>query len=381
MLRVPIKPRRGWEKIVKDLGLTYHTLESGKPYWDESAYYTFNMEQIELIESATNDLHGMCLEAVQKVITDKLYKRLAIPEKAIPYIEYSWENETPAIYGRFDLAYDGEGRPKLYEYNADTPTSLLEASVVQWAWMEQVKKGADQFNSIHERLIDKWKSLREHLFGPPRLHLLHMDSEEDYMTVGYMGDVAMQAGLNVCILDITQVGWNGSCFVDMDTRPMTNLFKLYPWEWILNDAFSQHVDLTKQNWIEPPWKMVLANKGILAVLWEMNPDHPNLLETYIDTQKSMTAFAKKPLYSREGSNVTIAVTMDDGSDVSIEEKKGLYGKEGYVYQELCAPPCIERKYPVIGSWVIDGQAAGMGIRESDGPITDNTSRFVPHVIE
>jgi glutathionylspermidine synthase len=36
------------------------------------------------------------------------------------------------LYGRFDLAYRGDGPPKLLEYNADTPTALFEAAVVQW---------------------------------------------------------------------------------------------------------------------------------------------------------------------------------------------------------------------------------------------------------
>jgi len=31
--------------------------------------------------------------------------------------------------------------------------------------------------------------------------------------------------------------------------------------------------------------------------------------------------------------------------------------------------------------VIDGEAHGMGVRESDGPVTDNFSRFVPHLFE
>jgi glutathionylspermidine synthase len=34
---------------------------------------------------------------------------------------------------------------------------------------------------------------------------------------------------------------------------------------------------------------------------------------------------------------------------------------------------------VLGSWLIDGEPAGMGIRESSGPVTTNTSRFVPHL--
>src|SRR3546814_13050588 len=56
------------------------------------------------------------------------------------------------MIGRFDLSFDGRQPPKMLEYNADTPTSLFEASVVQWEWLQTVRPDADQFNSIHEKL-------------------------------------------------------------------------------------------------------------------------------------------------------------------------------------------------------------------------------------
>jgi glutathionylspermidine synthase len=36
-------------------------------------------------------------------------------------------------------------------------------------------------------------------------------------------------------------------------------------------------------------------------------------------------------------------------------------------------------YPVIGSWVIYGESAGIGIREDRQEVTTNSSRFVPHL--
>lgn len=78
-------------------------------------------------------------------------------------IVWSWNEEPPAIYGRFDLAYDGIHPPKLLEYNADTPTALLEASVVQWYWLQDVFPKDDQFNSIHEHLVAKWKELKDYV--------------------------------------------------------------------------------------------------------------------------------------------------------------------------------------------------------------------------
>ncbi len=161
MKRVAITPREGWQQKVESVGLAFHTLENGEPYWDESAAYQFTAAEIDTLEAAGNELQTMCLAAAQHIIDNKRYAELEIPWAAIPAIEWAWENEPPAIYGRFDFSWAGAASgqaPKLLEYNADTPTSLLEAAVVQWKWLEEMPESLvsakpDQFNSIHEKLI------------------------------------------------------------------------------------------------------------------------------------------------------------------------------------------------------------------------------------
>ena len=138
--------------------------------------------------------------------------------------------------------------------------------------------------------------------------------------------------------------------------------------------------------------MIPANKAILAVLWEMYPDHPNLLPAFMDRR----AFAAgetvvaKPLLGREGANISIATFGEEGKPAGapLASLGGPYGDEGYVYQALT--PLAESAgvdaagnavthHAVIGSWVIDGVSRGIGIREDVGLITHNRSRFVPHL--
>ncbi|MGC3979248.1 MAG: glutathionylspermidine synthase family protein [Paludibacteraceae bacterium] len=134
MKRISINPRQNWQEKVEELGFGFHTLDS--TYWDESAYYEFSMAEVDVLEKATNDLWHLCLEAVQYVIDKKLYHRFHIPEWFVPHIENTWNNDAPAIYGRFDFSMR-DGVPKMLEFNADTPTSLFEASVVQWYWLQE----------------------------------------------------------------------------------------------------------------------------------------------------------------------------------------------------------------------------------------------------
>lgn len=375
MQRHTISPRNNWQSAVEKLGFGFHTADV--PYWNESAYYEFSMAEITKIESATAELWGMCLEAVQYVINNKLYARFAIPEKAIALIEKSWNDDDPAIYGRFDFGFDGNNL-KLFEFNADTPTSLFETGIVQWFWLQDFAPHKDQFNSVHERLVDYWKYLKPYLYEGILHFTCVKQSLEDLTTVEYMRDCAIQAGIPSKLVFIDDIGWDQEKreFVDLEDEEIKNIFKLYPWEWLVNEPFFEQLLSNPQvYWIEPAWKMILSNKAILPVLWKLYPNCPYILECYFEEENSLKDFVKKPVYSREGANISI---IKNGQ--IIEKTEGIYGKEGFICQQLFNIPEAENKIPVIGSWVIGQQPAGMSIREDDSLITGNTSCFIPHLI-
>ena len=381
MRRRTLVPRPDWVSRLEALGLTYHTHEDGSPYWREDACYVFTLAEITRLEQAANDLQAMCLKAVEHVLARGRFKEFAIPEPMIPVIRESWERDEVGLYGRFDLAYDGHGTPRLLEYNADTPTSLVEAAVVQWYWMEERFPGQDQFNSLHERLVAAWKRAKDFL-PADTVYFLHQDTEEDQQTVAYLRDTADQAGLPTAQMLVEDLGWDErkGGFCDLDERPVRAAFKLYPWEFMVKDAFRAH--LTRQpracTFLEPAWKMLLSNKALLAILWELFPASPYLLPAYLDGPRDLTSYVKKPILAREGANVEIHL---QGQPVVMAEAQDCYGAEGSVYQGFAPIPEFDGFRPVLGTWIVDGESAGMGIREARGLITDNGSCFVPHVIE
>ena len=364
-------PRPDWPRKVEELGFHFHSL--GGVYWDERACYHFTAEEIDKLEAATAELHARCLEAVARVVEKRDFERFRIPAAFHELVERSWKDEDATLFGRFDLAWNGEREPKLLEYNADTPTALLEASVVQWAWLQEVRPGDDQFNSIHEKLIARWEEIRARLPADGRIYFAgDSASAEDQGNLDYLRDTAMQAGLEAIAIDVADIGWDGARFVDLDGRTVGALFKLYPWEWMVREEFGEHLLKRAMTVIEPAWKMLLSNKAILPVLWEMFPDHPNLLPASFEPGRFATDYVKKPLYSREGANVSINAR---GSTVEVP---GEYGEEGFIWQAYHELPRFGPNYCVIGSWIVGGEPAGISIREDATPVTRNTSRFVPH---
>src|SRR5258708_36418652 len=314
MQRISCPERDDWRDTAQAAGFDFHTID-GERYWDERAYYAFSLDEIERqIEAPTGEIDAMCLELVGRAIDDEKYlHRLKIPEAFWPLLSESWHQDEASLYGRLDLSFDGRGPAKLLEYNADTPTSIFEAAVFQWTWLEQAIERriapprADQFNSIHERLIDGWKKVAHgrhlHLTGTT-------ENSEDAGTLAYLEDTARQAGLDTTMIDIEDVGWrDDGGFVDLDNRDIELVFKLYPWEWMFHDQFGGRLLEAPTRWIEPPWKAVLSNKGILPLLWEMFPGHPNLLPAFFEDDPGAgqlgTSYVRKPLYSREGANVSL----------------------------------------------------------------------------
>jgi glutathionylspermidine synthase len=384
MRRIVCTERDDWQATAEATGFDFHG-DGAQRYWDERAYYAFTLDEIERqIEAPTGEISAMCEELVARAVDDeRMLRVLKIPESFWTFIAASWRRRDPSPYGRIDLRFDGRAPVKLLEYNADTPTSLFEAAVFQWTWLEQaierqiIAKRADQFNSLHERLIERWRAIA----GGRHLHLSGtMESPEDSGTLHYLADVAQQAGLNTTLIDIAEVGLrDDGSFVDLDDRPIELAFKLYPWEWMFRESFGANLKGASTRWIEPPWKAILSNKAILPLLWEMFPHHPNLLPAYFDDDAAAASlgasYVRKPLYSREGANVTLVV-----ADSPIDQKGGPYGAEGFVRQAYAPLPEFSGQYPVLGSWIIDGKPCGLSIREDDSPITSNMSRFLPHAI-
>jgi glutathionylspermidine synthase len=390
MFRKNFKKRSHYHERHEEIGFQYHSVLSSdnEPYWTEGVAYEFTLDQIEAIESVSESLHEMCMETARDIIESGDYPDgFRLSEQSKSLIERSWRSGDLHIYGRFDLLVEpSSGAIKLYEYNADTPTALLEAAVAQWQWLEEVEEipHRDQFNSIHEKLVARWRQAGSKA-NQPMLYVLATKNGpyEDWGNIEYMADTAMQAGWQVHIEEIENIGYDSQNreFVDRAENPIEHAFKLYPWEWMMEESFGQHVIACPTRWYEPPWKMLLSNKAILPVLWKRYPFHPNLLPAYFDDEAPDPNFGqmyvKKPILGREGANIQLAGkysdTLVDGSHRAPE-----YDSSGYIYQEFAPLPNFQGRHPVIGSWIIGDEPAGIGIREDNTIITGNGSHFVPH---
>lgn len=369
MRRETLIPRQGLETRLRELNMWP---ADGQPYYDESAAYVFSQAQIETLYEATTELERMIGEAVDHVIAKDRFAELGIPQNLAKYAAETRKRGDPSIYGRMDFAYDGKGPPKLLEYNADTPTALFEAAVLQWEWLKANHPDDDQFNSIHEALIANWTKLRT-TSGFNRLTLIGMlEEEDDRATIAYMEDVAHQGGWLTIPTDIAELGHDGRGFVDADGAYVQAMFKLYPWDWMAQEAFFDKLVALDTPVMETPWRVIASSKGILPILWELFPGHPNLLLASFHDHPAQGLCVSKPVFGREGANISFT---DDPAATSVN---GGYGDQKRIYQAYHPLPNFDGWHAVVGSWVIGGEACGIGVREDRSLITGAGATFRPH---
>jgi glutathionylspermidine synthase len=384
MKRIRLPERPDWDARADALGFTWRHLD-GARYWDERAAYVFTLEEVERdLEAPAAELHAMCLDLVAEAVkSEALMARLAIPESSRDVVAESWARGDPSLYGRFDFAYDGTGPAKLFEYNADTPTSIYETGTFQWIWLEEMialgrlPPTADQFNSLHEKLVERFRAIF------PKGGFVHVSSDpdavEDRQTVRYLEDIAAQAGLDPAFVAIGDIGLDADGrFIDAERNIIQAIFKLYPWEEMFREDYA-HVGASGARFMEPPWKAILSNKGLLPLLWDRHKGHPNLLPAWFEDDPGITelgrSYVRKPLFSREGANIEL---VDRGRRAAVLDQG--YGEEGHIRQALHRVTPFDRNYPIIGAWIVGDEPAGVGIREDRARVTRNLSRFVPHVI-
>lgn len=373
MRRELVAPRAGLEARLRDLNLWP---ADGQPYYDESAAYVFTQAQVETLYGATTELERMMGVAVDHVIAKNRFGELGIPKNLAKYAAETRKRGDPSIYGRMDLVYDGVNPPKLLEYNADTPTALFEASVLQWEWLKATYPDGDQFNSIHEALIACWSNLRT-ISNKSRLTLIGMlEEEDDRATIAYMEDVAHQAGWVTVPTDIAELGYDGRGFVDADGVYVQAMFKLYPWDWMAREDFFDKLVALDTPVMETPWRVIAASKGILPILWELFPDHPNLLPASFTDRSDQGPRVSKPMFGREGADVTF--TDVAGAPLPVA---GGYADQPRITQAYAPLPVFDGWHAVIGSWVIGGEPCGIGMREDRGMVTGVAAKFRPHRIE
>jgi glutathionylspermidine synthase len=435
---IKILRRPHWQRHIQENAYQADVLsDPQQKYWVEALpqpfAIQFDCQEETAIAQATEAIWVMCVEFLDWFFTDHdpgdVDRRLAVLQIRPEYwqaIKYSWDRTEPvedlALSARFDLAVTPDGEIKLLEINGETP--LLGAETVyQWNWyvdyMHNHQRGkfplpsdASQFNEYWDLIAGQWRriaadyDLRQHGIS----FLVDENLEEDlemamqliqiladevdpqiYTQIVYLRGLKDERGREIQRgLGLDEDGY----FVDHVNDRIPVLWKMYDWSDLQNDmakdggteALAHRLETGEIKILEPLWKQVLSNKGAIAMMWEQfgNSDYGKyLLPTYLDTDNSPEStellvgmHVRKPMLGLEGVGISIETGFG-----AVEQKESFgYGAEGFIIQAYVELPEAFGYYYTIGSWAIDGEAAGVIIRGDTSKITGRHCLIIPHIV-
>ncbi|EJK64595.1 hypothetical protein THAOC_14655 [Thalassiosira oceanica] len=354
--RLHMTARSDWADRLAEVGFTFAILPGifwsrnwypagwGKtdPYWNEDAAYKVSAQGMGMIERAAFELHSMCLEAVAEVVeSNELLREFGIPDELWPAVRHSWRTRQSDLCGRLDLLWDGEGPPKLAEYNADTPTR------------EATRKG---FLSV----VTAQRATEDLPF------------EEERATAMRVYQCAREAGVSCSFMDIEEFGLHDvrenllRAAEPFALGPDIAIWKLYPYEWMVEETLGEALQPPylegRVRLLEPPWKLIMSSKAILAHLWKRHPGHPNLLPAY-NSAEELEAFVA----SADGPDF-----VGGAEDVGMHwVSKPRLGREGHGIEYS---NCEVKQFRTLADFTQSGIAAALSSSEvAHDPVADGSA--------
>ncbi len=379
-----MKPRADWRPGLRKYPYGVRAMSAGSA-WREDVCYEFSAAQIDLIESVADELHTMIGAAVRYVVENKLYASLGIRGETARLLEASWtdywsggrRNERAGgLAGRLTLSYDGRDSIKLLGCNYDTAEGLFAASIIQRNWREALAADANQFNGLHEALVERWEELAAGQPGRSRIHLTC--ATPDPVREGelvYLAATAAEAGIETHLLPLQTIGWDERRFLDDDGQPMSWLAKIYPWDGLTEDAFLHRLRAGGMSVLAPLWCWLWSNHGLLAVLSHLYPRHPNLCRAALDESVigPCDGVTARGLFGLDAASQRIVehgmVIVDDG----------VGGDHGAVWLETPHGFREDGVHAVLQAWIVGDKCLGMAVRESPDPRVGPEAAMVPHL--
>jgi len=380
------------DAYLEKIGFVWHTDDDSTPYIADEIVEV-DSEEADAYYEAANELYDMFVEAGEHVIENELFHELGIPFNLIDAVKMSWDNDVHwHLYGRFDFAGGLDGKPiKLIEFNADTPTALFETSIVQWATLKlNGMEESHQFNNLHEALVDNFKrlitmeedvsSFEERYDGWKILFSSVKGNIEEENTVRLLQSIATEAGYITEFAYADEVEFDAQEGVFYNDENYEYWFKLLPWEDIaieesdLAMLMTQIMEKQKAIFLNPAYTLMFQSKAFMAILWDLYPNHPLLLETSFEPLEGI-AQVEKRIFGREGANTTI---VNEDEEI-IAQTDGEYGEFPSIFQEYVELPTNDKGESYQAGVFYAYEGCGLGFRKG-GLILDNASKFVGHVV-
>jgi len=382
------------EEFLESVDFSWHTHPNNEAFLKDEIVIIKEAEATAYYDAA-NELYDMFVQAGEHVIKNDLFHELNIPFNLVDLIKESWESDVHwHLYGRFDFAGGLDGEPiKLLEFNADTPTSVIESSIAQWALLKYNDLDNEkQFNNVYDAIRENFQRIvtleesvekfEEYYDGWKILFSSVKGTQEDEDTTRYLQSIAEEAGFNTEFCYVDEVEFDAEEGIFYNDEQYEFWFKLLPWEDIaieegeLATILSEIISNKKAIILNPAYTLMFQSKAIMKIMWNLFPNHPLLLETSFEPLEGR-AYVEKKAFGREGENITIF----DADGSIIDKKEGQYDNYTSVFQEMATLNRDEKGDYYQAGVFFAYEGCSLGFRTASRAILEDGASFAGHMIE
>lgn len=388
VMGTPAPDRENKVQQLYELGFTWANLED-EAYWIDQIVLMEQSTYNELILAAST-LWRVFDKAVRYVKGNRaLYQQLSIPEVLWDGLDRLELNDIGVIsrYARFDFTVDEQGRIKLLELNADTPTGYVEAAIATPWLCEQ--KGYASPNTEMKNLIRAAWDIEAPDFAACIAYGQHAED------TGTIDALVAHSGRNMTCVDCLDLWIDEGVVKVGEQQIISSMFALYPKEWMGVDdggeALSYAIEEQFIQLFNPLHAVILQSKGLQAIVWGLHTENAALFTA--NEHKAIAAYMLPTFFSPELSGDYVSKSMFGREGGSVE----LYGATGElevkdevgfdtsvfferVYQQRADLPELAfahgNRHLLTGLFVLNGTPCGL-LGRAGGKITGNASQFVP----
>ncbi|GLX68205.1 glutathionylspermidine synthase family protein [Paenibacillus glycanilyticus] len=373
--------------LLNEMGFTWADLES-EHYWIDQVV-GMKREIYEELEQASRQLWHI-MDKTARYIHGKhdLYQLIGIPAILWDLIDLLPMPAEGVIsrYARFDYAITPDGKIKMLELNADTPTGYVEASIAT-PWLCE-EAGVRSSNG---RMIDLVASAWEIEQPDTVACVAYGTHQEDSGTIEAL---AKHSGLELRLEDCLELWVDNGILKNGHGEPIRRMFALYPKEWMAHDdggeALAYAIEKGYLHLINSVHSILLQSKGLQAATWGLyelgvlfGDEERETIERYMLPTYNKPVFdgdfVSKSMFGREGGSVKI---FDQGGQLEVEDQEAYDTSELFpvVYQRRTELSRIHTTagelHLLVGMFMINGETGGL-LGRAGGPITGNSSHFIP----
>lgn len=387
VLGVPSADRANRLRELSELGFRWADIGE-EHYWVDQLVTMERAVQAELF--AASDALWRIFDKTARFVTGRrdLYAALSIPEVLWDGLDSLTPNSSGVMsrYARFDFSVSHDGRMKLLELNADTPTGYVEASVVT-PWMCD-QYGMSTPNTAMAGLVREAWAAEAPDYAACIAYGSHI---EDSGTVDML---ARHSGRDIRCVDCLDLWVDNGTLRHRDGSVIDRIFALYPKEWMAVDdggeALAYAIESGHVQIMNPLHAIILQSKGLQAVIWGLHElgapfyskaEHEAIEAYMLPTYNSPVfegGYVSKSMFGREGGSVKL---FGKGGELDVQDEDGFDTSVFFqeVYQERADLPEVELAHGsfrlLTGVFVINGKPCGL-LGRAGGPITGNASHFV-----